>query len=76
MDVAVIGVPDPIKFETVRAIVVLKPGQNATETEVLEFCREKMAAYKRPQSIIFVDELPRAIGGMKVSRAELKKMYG
>lgn len=75
-DVAVIGVPDPVKFESVRAIVVLKPGKKATEEEILGFCRERMAAYKRPQSVIFVNELPRAMGGMKVSRSELKRIYG
>ena len=76
MDVAVIGVPDPIKFETVRALLVLKPGEKATEEEILEFCKENMAAYKRPQSVIFLEELPRAMGGMKVSRSELKRLYG
>jgi long-chain acyl-CoA synthetase len=75
-DVAVIGVPDPVKFESVRAVVALKAGEKATEAEILEFCKERMAAYKRPQSVIFAEELPRAMGGMKISRTELKKIYG
>ena len=75
-DVAVIGVPDAVKFESARAVVVLNPGEKATAAEILEFCKERMAAYKRPQSVIFTEELPRIMGGMKISRSELKKIYG
>ncbi len=74
-EAAVIGVPDPIRFEKVTAIVALKSGETATEQEIIKFCKERMAAYKCPQSVIFVDALPRSIGGMKVSRKELREIY-
>jgi len=55
---AVVGVPDEKSGEIVKAYVQLKPGENATEEEVLEFCKENMAGYKRPKIVEFRDELP------------------
>lgn len=55
---AVVGVPDPKSGEVVKAYVQLKPGETATEEEILEFCKENMAGYKRPKIIEFRDALP------------------
>jgi long-chain acyl-CoA synthetase len=55
---AVVGVPDDKSGETVKAYVQLKPGETAAEEEILEFCKENMAGYKRPKAVEFRDELP------------------
>lgn len=74
-DVAVIGVPDEEWGEQPRAIVVLKKGQTATADEVMEHCRQGLASYKRPRSVVFVDELPRNPMG-KVLKRVLRDQYG
>src|SRR5215831_6697401 len=58
-EVAVIPVPDPQWGEAPKALVVLKPGASAVETELLEFCRGRLARYKCPRSIEFMDALPK-----------------
>jgi long-chain acyl-CoA synthetase len=55
---AVVGVPDELRGEVVKAIIRLKEGKVATEEEIRRFCREHMADYKLPKQIIFVDSLP------------------
>jgi len=70
-EAAVIGVPDEYRGETVKAFVSLKPGQKAGEDELIAFCKERMAAYKYPRQIEFVDELPKTASG-KVLRRELR----
>ncbi len=74
-DAAVIGVPDEVWGEEPRAIVVLKKGETATAEEIMEHCRQKLASYKRPRSVIFVDELPRNPMG-KVLKRVLRDQYG
>ncbi len=56
--VAVVGVPDAKSGEKVKAFIKLKAGMNATEQEILDFCKENMAGYKRPRIIEFRDEIP------------------
>ncbi|VEN73157.1 Long-chain-fatty-acid--CoA ligase [Candidatus Desulfarcum epimagneticum] len=55
---AVVGVPDEKAGEKVKAFIQLKPGQTADEQEIMDFCKENMAGYKRPRMIEFRDEVP------------------
>ena len=70
-EVAVVGVPDDYRGETVKAFVSLRPGESVTADELIAYCRERMAAYKYPRQIEFVDELPKTASG-KVLRRELR----
>lgn len=69
-DVGVVGVPDEYRGETVKAVVVLKSGAELAESELREFCREHLAAYKAPTVFRFVAELPKSEAG-KVVKSEL-----
>jgi len=67
-EVAIYGVPDPIKGEAVRAAVVLKAGEHAGGDEIIAYCRERMAVYKVPQSVEFVPDLPKSATGKILKR--------
>jgi long-chain acyl-CoA synthetase len=68
-----IGVPDAYRGETVKAYVVVKPGETLTADEVIQFSREKLAPYKAPKMVEFIDALPKSAVG-KVLRKEVKEM--
>ncbi|MBI9076458.1 MAG: long-chain fatty acid--CoA ligase [Desulfatibacillum sp.] len=68
-----IGIPDEYRGETVKAWVVCSPGVEMTEKQIIAYCKEKLAAYKVPKSIRFVDELPKSAIG-KLMRREVRKM--
>ena len=68
-EVAVIGVPDDHWGETVKAMVVLRPGQQATRQEIIGFTRERLAHYKCPRTVDIIDALPRNPSGKVLKRA-------
>jgi long-chain acyl-CoA synthetase len=74
MEAGVAGVPDAYRGETVKAWVVLKPGETATEEEIKDWCRERMAKFKVPTDVEFRDELPKTTVG-KILRRELVRQH-
>ncbi|MFH2128904.1 MAG: long-chain fatty acid--CoA ligase [bacterium] len=68
-----IGIPDPYRGETVKAFVVVTPGETLTEETIIAHCKRKLAAYKVPKQIAFMDELPKSAIG-KILRRELREM--
>ncbi len=72
MDAVAVGIPHKYRGETIKAYIVLKPGETATEDEIMDFCKQKLAAYKTPKSVEFRDSLPKSIIG-KVLRKILRE---
>ena len=70
-EAAVIGLPDPTWGENVTAVVVLKAGASATEAEIIDVCRDRLAGYKKPKRVVFMDELPKTVSG-KIVKRELR----
>ena len=62
-EVAVVGVPHPRWVETPLAVVVAEPGAEVDGDELIALCRERLAGYKKPSAVVFVDELPRNAAG-------------
>ena len=74
-EVSVIGIPDEKWVEVGRAIVVLKDGEDVSEKEIINHCRQNLARYKVPQSVICIDEIPHNATG-KVLKRELRDVHG
>ena len=83
-DAAVIGVADVEWGEEIRAVVVTMlpaapsgsgEGEPPTEDDIIEYCRERLAGFKRPRSVVFANELPRNVMG-KVLKRDLREIYG
>jgi len=73
-EVAVIGIPDSKWGEAIKAVVALLPGESATEEELIAFCKDNIASYKKPKSVDFVDELPKNNYG-KILKRDLRARY-
>lgn len=71
LEACCVGIADGYRGESLRAFVVLKEGQAMSEDEVIAFCREKLAPYKVPREVVFLDDLPKTVVG-KILRRELK----
>lgn len=71
---AVIGVPDDLYGEEVAAVVVLKPGAKPTEQEVIDYCKARLADFKCPKTVRFVEDIPKGPTG-KLLKRELAKMF-
>jgi fatty-acyl-CoA synthase len=71
-EVAIISTPDPRRGETVKAVVVLKDGRQMDSADLIEWCREHMAAYKVPRQVAFTDALPRS-GSGKIQWRQLQE---
>ena len=76
-DVAIIGVPHDKWGEAVKAVVVPKDGESPSEDEIIEFCKERLAGFKKPKSVDFIssEDMPRTMSG-KILHRELRKKYG
>lgn len=74
LEVGVAGIPDPYRGETVKAWIVLKPGETATDEEIKEWCRDRLAKFKIPTHVEFRDELPKTTVG-KILRRELVRQH-
>jgi acyl-CoA synthetase (AMP-forming)/AMP-acid ligase II len=74
-EAVIIGIPDPEWGQEPRAIVVLKPGAQVTQEEIIAYCKPHLAGFKRPRSVQFVESLPRNAMG-KVLRKELREKFG
>jgi long-chain acyl-CoA synthetase len=74
-DIVIVGFPDELKGEAPKAFIVLKEGEKATEEEIREYCKTRMAAYKVPVAVEFIDEIPRLASGKALRRMLREKEW-
>jgi acyl-CoA synthetase (AMP-forming)/AMP-acid ligase II len=74
LEAAVVGIPDETWGEMVKAFIVLKEGMEATEEEIIDFCKERLARFKAPKSVEFYPELPKT-GSGKIAKRKLREQY-
>jgi long-chain acyl-CoA synthetase len=74
LEAGVAGIPDPYRGETVKAWIVVRPGETLSEDEVRAWCKERLAPYKVPSHIEFRTELPKTTVG-KILRRELVRQH-
>jgi len=73
-EAAVIGLPDPTWGENVCAVIVLKPGMTATEAEIIAAVKDRLAGYKKPKRVFFIDEMPKTVSG-KLIKKDLRERF-
>src|SRR5690625_7467102 len=71
LEAAVIGVPDKYRGETIKAVVVPKESEVISKAEFIQFCRDHLAAYKIPHTVVFVNELPKT--AVEIGRASCRE---
>ena len=72
-EAGIVGIPDAVYGEEIKAFVVVKSGEHVNEEELIAFCKDRLPTFKRPKKMQFVESLPRNLLG-KVLRAELRKL--
>jgi len=72
-EAGVVGIPDAVYGEEIKAFVVAKPGKHVNEEELIAFCKDRLPTFKRPKKVQCIESLPKNILG-KVLRAELRKL--
>jgi long-chain acyl-CoA synthetase len=72
LEASVIGLPDGLRGEKITAYIVLKPGESAKPAEIRAFCRDRLAPYKQPRTVVFRNSLPKSLAG-KILRRKLKE---
>ena len=75
-DLVIVGIPDDLKGEAPKAFIQLSEGETATLEEIREFCKPRMAPYKVPVAVEFVDEVPRSAAGKALRRLLRDKEWG
>ncbi len=75
LEAAVVGVPDDVKGEIPKAIIVFKEGESLSKDEINQFCRDNLAAYKLPRQIEIVSELPKTTTG-KIRKVDIREKMG
>ena len=73
-EAAALGVPDDLYGEEVAAVIVLKPGASSSEQEIIDYCKSRLADYKCPKTVRFVEDIPKGPTG-KLLKRELAKMF-
>jgi len=73
LEACCVGISDSYRGESLRAFVVVREGETLSSDEVIAFCKERLAAYKVPREVVFLDELPKTVVG-KILRRELRDL--